>query len=86
MPIDNPNLTADQWDLYVGDPKTKMRVDRAAVRLNEQFTESVNAGMDRDTVETAVHDTMMQFKDTGAFDTEPRAVLTDLLNKVFGEK
>ena len=48
MPIDNPNLTADQWDLYVGDPKTKMRVDRAAVRLNEQFTESVNAGMDRD--------------------------------------
>lgn len=84
--IDNPNLSAEDWDLYVGDPKTKVRVDRAAVRINEKFTEAVNAGWDRDTVETAVQDTMVQFSDTGAFDTEPRAVLRGLLDKVFGEQ
>jgi len=81
--VTNPGLTAEQWDLYIGDPKTAKRCDRAAERLNEKFTDAVNAGWDRETVETAVHDTMIQFSDTGAYDTEPRSVLTGLLDKVF---
>lgn len=84
--IDNPNLSAEDWDLYVGDKKTKVRVDRAAVAMNEKFTETVNGGMARDDVECAMHETMARFADTGAFDTEPRAVLSGLLDRVFGQE
>lgn len=82
--IDNPKLSAADWDLFVGDPKTAKRCDRAAERINERLTEAVNAGWDRDTVQTAVYDTMVQFSDTGATDTEPCAVLEGLLDKIYG--
>lgn len=84
--IDNPNRSAEDWELFASSAKNKARVDRAAFRLNEKFTECVNAGMERDTVETAVHDVMVQFSDTGAFDTEPRGILQDMLDEVFGPK
>jgi hypothetical protein len=83
--IENPNLSADDWELVAADRKSETRLARAAFRLNEKFTDCVNAGMDRDTVETAVVDVMVQFSDTGATDDEPRAVLTGLLDKTFGK-
>lgn len=82
--FENPNLTASDWDLFVGDPKMDKHCDRAAVRINERLTEAVRAGWDRETVYTAVFDTMVQFSATGATDTEPRAVLNGLLDGVFG--
>jgi hypothetical protein len=85
--IDNPNLSASQWDLLVGDGASMdIRCTRAAVRINEMFTAMVNQGCDRETVRDLTYATMVQFSDTGATDTEPCLVLEGLLDQVFGSE
>lgn len=70
---------ADEWDLY-----TDMDgVEDVAKNLNETFVQSVNSGMSRDEVESAVYKKMREYKQFGASDSEPGHVLEYLLRKVF---
>lgn len=71
---------ADRWELYqMGG------VANVAAALNNSFMTAVNAGKDRDEVESAVWKTMDKYSKFGAWDTEPRGVLDDLIDEVFGE-
>lgn len=84
--VENPNLTAEQWDLYVFDNKLTQRCSRAAERLNETFTNSVNSGMDRNATRSEVNKVQSLFSNAGADDTEPHSVLEGLLDQVFGKE
>lgn len=70
---------ADEWDLY-----TDMEgVEDVAKSLNETFAQSVNIGMSRNEVESAVYKKMSEYKEFGACDSEPGHVLEYMLRKVF---
>ena len=71
---------ADRWELYQMGGAAE-----AAAALNNSFMTAVNAGKDRDGVEAAVWQTMDKYSKFGAWDTEPRGVLGDLIDAVFGE-
>lgn len=73
------DYNADEWDLY-----TDMDgVEDVAKSLNETFTQSVNIGMSRSEVESAVGKKMIDYREFGAADSEPERVLEYLLRKVF---
>jgi hypothetical protein len=82
--VENPGLTADEWDLYTHEPALQARAEEAAYALNNAFTDAVNSGLDRNAVAIAVEKVMDKYANTGAYDTEPRYVLETLLKKVFG--
>ena len=75
----NVNLTPDDWDLYTSEPE----VERVAEYLNTRFNDCVNAGWARDLVQRTMYKEMNLYKHWGAFDTEPRSVLEELLDGVF---
>lgn len=81
--IEGLDYSAERWQLY--DIKTG--ADGCARRLNDKFTELVNAGKDRNAVEREMQDFMMQSENSkfGSADSEPFYVLESLLRKVFGE-
>jgi len=72
---------ADRWELYQMGGAAE-----AAAALNNSFMTAVNAGKDRNEVEDAMWKTMDKYSKFGAFDTEPRGVLLDLMDEVFGEE
>lgn len=78
------SLTACGWDLYDSDePANSHRPAMAASYMNECFESWFNSGADRDTVREYVHNVMNIWSDTGAYDTEPRAILEKLLDEVY---
>ncbi len=79
-------LTAEQWQLYTCSTELKRKCDTAARHLNKAVTEAVAKKMTRVGVREAVYLVMDKFKHTGAYDTEPRGVLEDILDEVFGKE
>ena len=70
-------LTAAQWDLYAEAPE----VDRAAQEMSDGLVQA----MGKPTVEQAwahMELFMERFKNTGAADTEPRAVIQRFFDQV----
>ena len=68
----------DDWDLF------NMRDSNLAAKvLNETFEQAVNTGLNRRETEIEMHKVMGQYKDFGAYDSEPIRVLDRLLEKVY---
>ena len=76
-------LTSDQWDLYTNSQLRECAV--AADAINLAIENAFNAGQSRDQVEWAAHQTMQQYADQGAYDSEPLYMLERLLNELFGD-
>ncbi len=76
-----PSLDAAQWSLY-----TDMlpRVDEAARNLNLALQGMVNDGSTRERTRAHVLGVMCEYADVGANDTEPRCILEDLLDEIYG--
>lgn len=75
------NLTACQWELY-----EKPGCSAAASVLNCAVETAVNTGLDdRYAIWERVFPAFKTYEDFGALDTEPRRVLKDILDAVFGE-
>jgi len=79
-------LTADQWQLYTCSTELKRKCETAARHLNTAVSEAVAKQMTRVGVREHVYLVMDKFKHTGAYDTEPRGVLEDILDEVFGKE
>jgi hypothetical protein len=86
LPKSDVNLTAEQWQLYTVDPEFRKASEKAAVRLNKCFDAAVNLGWSKDQVREAAHNVMNEERKCGAYDTEPRGVLEDLLDAAFGKE
>lgn len=71
-------LTAEDWDLY-DMPESKV----AAEALNYVIMREVNAGMDRLSVKKKAYKVMSKYLDTGIMDTEPRAILQEILDEIY---
>lgn len=75
------NLSADVWELFTNDHPVES--ENAAREINAAIEESFNRGNDKKTVERAALVAMRANLELGAMDTEPRAVLDDLLSELF---
>lgn len=73
-------LTADDWQLYTASTNCT----KAAMALNKAIETAVNTGLSRYEVERAANVAMRANDKYGATDTEPRWVLNDILDEVFG--
>jgi len=72
-------LTAHDWQLYPGPG-----ADHVAEKLNAAIAENVAEG--RITTRRAAEAVMAEHSRFGATDTEPRWVLHDLLDDIFGKE
>ena len=89
----DPKLTADQWQLYSFDdePKLAAKSKLAARAINTALKKAVN-NMDSslpevdqwNTAYKAVKIVMNRYSECGATDTEPRYVLSDILDELYG--
>ena len=61
-------------------------VEKAAATLNDQFARYVNQGLDRPQVYDRMQTVMDNLARFGARDTEPRTMLRDQLDQVFGKR
>lgn len=75
-------LTATQWQLFCDMPD----VDTVANDLNRAVTIALAAGPDREAVRREVYRTMSRYARFGASDTEPRSVLAEILDEVYGKE
>jgi hypothetical protein len=91
----DPKITADQWQLYSFDdePKLAAKSKLAARALNTALKKAVNnvdpslPEVDQwNTVYKAVAVVMHRYSECGATDTEPRYVLADILDELFGRQ
>lgn len=73
-----PKLTAGQWELY-----DLPGADEAAAAINASLQEALNKGYTKEQAHDSVSLTLCNYSDLGAFDTEPRAILVAVLNKLF---
>lgn len=85
-------FTADQWELYrdvevaaFGKDGAETYRQCAAGALNVALSAAVNNGDDRYEVERKVYQVMRDYRQYGATDTEPRALLAQALDQIFGE-
>lgn len=76
------DLTADDWQLYT----VSMNCNAAAAALNKAIIESVGEGLSRDETDYAVEKVMDKYSSFGAYDSEPRGVLRDTLDKIYGKE
>jgi hypothetical protein len=88
------SLTAKEWELYVDS----MNCDEVAKILNDSLdvliknarkkiaTGNVNPYDEMEDVGQTMWEIMDDYKDYGAYDTEPRRVLENILNQEFGLK
>lgn len=75
------NLTPEQWQLYTAS----MNCSIAADELNRLFEQSFNSGKLRKEVRAIMEKRMSDLSSFGAYDTEPLAILEDLLDLVYAE-
>lgn len=76
------NFSADQWALYTSTIE-KEEIDLCANHFNRWLEHYVNAGFGRREVEEKMHKIMSEFKNYGAFDSEPRGFLEVVLDKIY---
>ncbi len=75
------DVSADEWQLYT----RSMDCKQVARSLNRQFKYFCNVkGSTPEYVLEQMNKIRDQFSEFGAADTEPRYVLQDLINQVFG--
>lgn len=74
------SLTASDWQLYLDVSENVARV------LNARFMVLVNGGTPREEVRRSMEQLMGELATHGANDTEPRWVLADMLDEVFGKE
>ena len=77
-------LTADDWQLYTVSKPAECA--EAAAHLNQEIKTAINEGLNRDVVRSIAQTVMRKYADLGATDTEPRNVLEDVLDAVFGKE
>lgn len=76
------NLTGSQWDLF----DSTMDTAEAAKALNHALEKHVNLGMSREEVTAEVEKVMDMYSAFGARDTEPRAILSHLLDQIYNSE
>lgn len=74
------NLSAKDWQMY----DSMEGAAEAAEKLNRAVEAAVRTN-DRKTARSAIHAVMDELGDYGASDTEPRHVLYDVLDTVYGK-
>ena len=77
-------LDADDWELYTSSPALHARASEAVAAINAAIQGAVNSGADRKAAAAAAHVAMRAHSGAGADDTEPRGVLADVLDEVYG--
>ena len=83
----NVELTASDWQLYSPETPEDASPDRAARALNSALMVFLsNEDLSRDQVRDRMYTVMNTLSKTGAYDTEPRDVLEDILDKVYGKE
>jgi hypothetical protein len=75
----DPKYTAEDWQLYTAS----MKCTKAANALNKSLKTLVNNGNTRQHVYESMITIMSLYSKYGAFDTEPRWVLEDILSQVY---
>ena len=75
-------ISADQWQFYTASKPAECA--EAAAHLNREITTAINEGLNRDVVRSIAQAIMRKYADLGATDTDPRNVLEDVLDTVFG--
>lgn len=78
----NPSFSWVDWDLYEGVNGTPA----VAFNLNTRLAELVNRGEPRAHVEREMLALMEFYSSNGAADTEPRRLLAEVLDEVFGDQ
>ena len=74
------NLSASEWQLFTEIPAA----ERAAAALNKTLNTCFASGYDYDKTVEEMALVMGEYCELGAFDTEPRTVLWELLDKHYG--
>jgi len=74
-------LSADDWELF--DDAGGERAEGAARVLNKKLTVCVNKGLSREETRAEMELQLKRYEDYGATDTEPRNVLSILLDKCY---
>lgn len=75
------DLSSRDWQIFT----SVKGHEAAASKLNRLFMEAVNMGYTRIEVENVMYRVMTHLSKFGARDSEPRYVLSRLLDEVFGE-
>jgi hypothetical protein len=79
------DLTGEDWDLYTS--VTPKDVIEAAVQdINTTIADNFNAGRDRTAVACAGFAALAKYRALGATDSEPIAVLEELMDTLFPEE
>ena len=76
------NLTGDQWQLYT----TSMDCSEAVASLNQAVRDAAKTSKGRDEFFKAVSKIQNKYADFGAGDSEPRWVLEDITNEIYGKE
>jgi len=74
------SLTAGQWQLY----STMRGVGLVARNINAGVAKAINSARDWNEAYTLGRLVLAKYGQFGAMDTEPRGVLQDVLDEVFG--
>jgi hypothetical protein len=78
------DVTADEWELYEDETGNPVPIrNMVADDINRTIVASFNAGNDRETVRGVAHSIMETYRKFGAFDTESRAVLENILDDLY---
>jgi hypothetical protein len=79
------DLTGEDWDLYTS--VTPQDVIEAAVQdINATIASNFNVGRDRTTVARAGFAALSKYRALGATDSEPIAVLEELMENLFPDE
>jgi hypothetical protein len=73
-------MTPEQWGLFCDDPKAP----ECANALNTVLQALINSGHTKPEIFTVMHSLMDRWKHVGAYDSEPRFFLEEVLIDVFG--
>lgn len=74
------SLTAEQWQLYT----SSMKCGTAARKLNAAVRRSFKAAKSREEFVAMMDEVRFQLRDFGASDTEPRCVVEDIADALYG--
>ena len=86
-----PNISisasADDWQLYLADTEEQEQErDFTADQINWEIEEVVVNNTEALKAYHEANEVLYRFKRWGAADTEPRTVLAELIEQVYGEK
>jgi hypothetical protein len=82
----DPKFSASDWQLYSfrDDPAMREMSKAAAKAINRALKIVVAVEASRDVAFETVYNVMSKYSGCGATDTEPRGMLLDILNDIYG--